>query len=78
MKVIDIKGKSSYVRFILDNGTYIKGDGELLVNGFCVYKDTLRLVSNEIETLLSEEEKQEVVLAVNSFLAGKKFKVDFA
>lgn len=77
MNIVDIKGKSNYARFVLDDGSYIKGDGELLVKGFCVYKETLCLVANGTEKLLSEEKKNEVIASVNKFLDGKAFKVDF-
>ncbi len=77
MKIVDIKGKSNYVRFILDNGSYIKGNGELLVNGFCVYKDSLTLIINEQETPLSIAEKNELVKSVTDFLANKQFTIEF-
>ena len=50
MKLIDIKGKREYIRFIMEDGTYFKGNGEMLYNGFCVYESTLLHFVNESES----------------------------
>ena len=49
MKLIDIKGKRDYVRFILDDGSFIHGNGEMLVHGFCVYENSLKHFLSDVE-----------------------------
>jgi hypothetical protein len=74
MKVVDIKGKRSYVKFILEDGSCILGSGELLTDGFCVYMDSLSCN----EELLADTKKESLKEAVSEFLKGRTFKVDFA
>ncbi len=39
-----IKGSNSYIKFDLENGYVLKGEGEMLVgNKFVVYKDSMKM-----------------------------------
>lgn len=79
MNIVGIKGTSTYIRFILEDGTYIKGNGEFLVNGFCVYKDTLHLVADNETSPIPEDETQKLITAVASYTAkNPSFIITFA
>lgn len=79
MKVVDIKGKSNYIRFIMEDGSYIVGTGELLVNGFLCFEDTLRYVTSNDKCpgILSRENLNELESEVGRFTANEEFKVIF-
>lgn len=78
MKLIDIKGKRDYIRFILEDETYIKGDGELLSEGFCVYEKTLaRFDNNGAVGLLSPGEVSELKAEVALLTKNVSFNVIF-
>lgn len=76
-RISAIKGTSTYIRFILDDGSFVKGNGERLVNGFWVHKDTLRLIEGEKETPLTDTEMAELISAVNDFMATRPYVVEF-
>lgn len=76
-EIVDIKGEKSHIRFVLSNNTYIKGDGELLKNGFSVYKNTLKHIGCKDEKLLSDADKGELIEAVKKYLSDATFFVDF-
>lgn len=79
MIIKDIKGKSNYIRFILADDTCVKGDGELMVNGFVVYKDSLKLMKDDDTELkeLTLDEAETFANDVREFLKDKRFKVTF-
>ena len=78
MKVVGIIGEKNYIKFFLDNETYVKGYGELLPKAFCVHQDTLHLVfKDKSEIILSPEQQSEIMTAVNDYLFCKIFKVNF-
>lgn len=78
MKLIDIKGKRDYVRFVFEDGTFIKGSGEMLMNGFCVFEQTLRVfVSDNDSCELSQNQLTELKNEVKKLTATANFKVVF-
>ena len=78
MKLIDIKGKSDYIRFIMEDGTFCKGSGELLNKGFCVYEATLKNYANELDVKpLTRNELLELKDEVAKLTTGMDFKVFF-
>lgn len=50
-KIESIKGTSDSCTITFDNGKELKCYGELMVYGFCIYKSSLDLTSEEIEKL---------------------------
>ena len=50
-KIESIKGTSDSCTIIFDNGNELKCYGELMVNGFCIYKNSLHLSSDGIVRL---------------------------
>lgn len=78
MKLIDIKGKRDYIRFILEDGTFIKGSGEMLQNRFCVYEQTLRIFTSGNDSHeLSQSQLKELKSAVAELPASVNFNVIF-
>lgn len=60
MVVLGIRGKLSYLKFLTDKGVF-KGSGELLANGFCVYRSTIK---DETESPISTDLREELMRAV--------------
>ena len=50
-KIENIKGTTDSCTITFDNGNVLKCYGELLVHGFCIYKSSLNLTSEEIVRL---------------------------
>lgn len=50
-KIENIKGTTDSCTITFDNGNVLKCYGELLVHGFCIYKSSLNLTSEEIVSL---------------------------
>lgn len=76
MTVIDIKGTKSNIKFVLEGNLLIQGTGELQINGFFVYKDTLRFVS-ENNRKLTMEEIEELIKSVRTLVSNSGFEVTF-
>ncbi|NLK78584.1 MAG: hypothetical protein GX284_12955 [Clostridiales bacterium] len=77
MKVIDIKGTRSTIKFVLEGKGLIQGAGELEMNGFFVYKDTLRFVS-ENNRKLTDEEIEKLIESVEILVIHSNFEVTFS
>lgn len=75
MKVTEIRGKTSYIKFTTDKGVFT-GKGELLASGFCIYCNSL---SDENGVPVSENTEKELVGAVNEYTKKycPKFRVVF-
>lgn len=50
-KIESIKGTIDSCTITFDNGNVLKCYGELMVHGFCIYKNSLNLPSEEISKL---------------------------
>jgi hypothetical protein len=77
MNILDIKGTSSEIKFILDNNNIVFADGELQNNGFFAYKSSMKLQESQGERVMSTQEKEEFIKHVKDFLSHKEFTVNF-
>lgn len=77
MKILDIKGTSSQIKFILDNNDIIIADGELQDNGFFAYKSSMKLLSKQGEMSINPQKKEEFIIYMKEFLRDKEFTVNF-
>jgi hypothetical protein len=77
MNILDIKGTSSEIKFILDNNNIVFADGELQNNGFFAYKSSMKLQESQGERVMSTQEKEEFIKNVKDFLSDKDFTVNF-
>lgn len=60
-KIESIKGTIDSCTITFSNGKTLKCYGELLVHGFCIYKSSLKLSSNEIiklQKLIDQKAKE--------------------
>ena len=53
MKVVYIKGKSSYVRIFFEDGSVIKVEGDLKADCFYAYKDSMRKMIDIVYVFLA-------------------------
>lgn len=77
MIILDIRGTSNKVKFILDNNNIVLADGELQTNGFFAYKISMKLQEVQGERVMSSQEKEEFIKQVKEFLCDKEFTVNF-
>ena len=77
MNILDIKGTSSEIKFILDNNNIVFANGELQNNGFFAYKSSMKLQESQGERVMSTQEKEEFIKYVKDFLSHKEFTVNF-
>lgn len=77
MDILDIKGTSSNIKFILDNNIIVLADGELQNNGFFAYKSSMKLQEIQGERVMSSQEQEEFIKHVKDFLRDKDFIVNF-
>ncbi len=78
MKILDIRGTSNTIRFIMDNGNEILAEGELQMDGFEVSRSSLTLKENNNRRVLKEKEKDDFVIKIKDFLKDKEFKIFFS
>lgn len=78
MKILDIRGTSDTIRFIMDNGNEILAEGELQMDGFEVSRSSLTLKENNNRRVLKEKEKDDFVIKIKDFLKDKEFKIFFS
>lgn len=72
-----ITGKSNYVK-IEYNGKTVKADGEMVVEGFVAYKNTMKSWEPPHETdPFTEDDKAELITAVDDYCKDKEFRVFF-
>ncbi|BCN32386.1 hypothetical protein [Anaeromicropila herbilytica] len=77
MNILDIKGTSSEIKFILDNNIIVLADGELQNNGFFAYKSSMKLQGTRGERVMSTQEREDFIKHVKDFLSDKDFTVNF-
>jgi hypothetical protein len=77
MNILDIKGTSSKIKFIVDNNTIVLADGELQNGGFFVYKSSMKIQKTQDERVMSQQEREEFIKCVKDFLSDKDFTVNF-
>lgn len=72
-----ITGTSSYITVEIDN-KIVKIQGEMLVNGFLAYSDTIKHWEPPYEHLIIDcQSKREIIDAVMNESKGSHFKIEF-
>jgi len=66
-KILNIKGGWNYCEIFFENGDNLKCYGELMKDGFCIYRSSLKVTDSEVEILKK--------LLVESNPDGKKVNV---
>lgn len=77
MEILQIKGTDTTINFVYEDGSYIKGDGERLANGFNVYKDSLRTVVEGQEAKLTEKNREQILNDIRLFIEISGFKLNY-
>ena len=69
-RIDNIKGTRDSCTITFSNGEELKCYGELLINGFCIYKSSLNLTSEEITKLqeMIDQKAKEVENPVNIYI----------
>ncbi|OCA85822.1 hypothetical protein A8F94_13195 [Bacillus sp. FJAT-27225] len=72
-----ITGTSSYILIEVDNKV-IKVQGEMLVNGFAAYADTIKNWEPPHENeVLDSETKQNIIVEAVEYTKNSQFKIEF-
>lgn len=71
MRVTNIKGSGSNTRFMLDDGSYIKCEGEFSLSKFLIYRDSLRKFYYDSFYEMSNQQKTDFENALHRYRTEK-------
>jgi len=71
-----ITGTTSYIRAEYE-GKIVRFDGEMLVNGFFAYPDTIRWEPPFDSTIVNNEDRNKIIKAIIQETENKDFKIFF-
>lgn len=77
MRIVDIKFKNNFARFMTPDFYYIKADAKRTKKGLVVFRNTMIMTTINEEYALSKEQEKELVSALDVFLKNKPLKVFF-